>query len=421
MRNVRFPILSARPWKQSLSLLLDGALGVVWFTWVVTMLGLGLGLAVTLLGIPLLAITVRSGRIIGAFERRRVRALLDTELPAPPAPVTASGVWPWLRSALGDAAGWKGLVYGLVMLPWGTIAFSVTLTLWMFGLSLFTAPLWSWATPDGGVTQFGSYEVTGWGHAGVLAGAVALGAAVLLVAPSIVGGMARVHRALVRSLLSADRTEVLERRVDELQASRSASIDAAESERRRIERDLHDGTQQRLVGLAIDLGIARERLADSGDERSLELVERAHEGLKEAIAELRDLVRGIHPVVLTDRGLDAAVSGLAARSPIPVEVLSDLQRRLPAPVESAAYFVVAEALANAMKHSGATLVTVTIHDDGSTLTVEVGDDGHGGASVGRSGGLCGLDDRLRSLDGRLELHSPPAGPTTVRALIPCAS
>jgi signal transduction histidine kinase len=222
-------------------------------------------------------------------------------------------------------------------------------------------------------------------------------------------------------LLSADRTEVLERRVDELQASRSASIDAAESERRRIERDLHDGTQQRLVGLAIDLGIARERLADSGDERSLELVERAHEGLKEAIAELRDLVRGIHPVVLTDRGLDAAVSGLAARSPIPVEVRSDLQRRLPAPVESAAYFVVAEALANAMKHSGATLVTVTIHDDGSTLTVEVGDDGRGGASVGRSGGLCGLDDRLRSLDGRLELHSPPAGPTTVRALIPCAS
>jgi len=421
MRNVMSSILSGRVWKQSLSLLLDGVLGVVWFTWVVTMLSLGAGLAVTLLGIPLLAMTVRSGRFIGAFERQRVRALLDTELPAPPPAAQAAGVWPWLRTALVDAAGWKGLAYGVVMLPWGVLAFSVTLTVWSFGLSLLTAPLWGWAVPDGGPDPIGSHDLTGWGRVGVLAGAVVLGAAVLLVTPSIIGGMARVHRALVRSLLSADPKGVLERRVDELWASRSASVDAAEAERRRIERDLHDGTQQRLVGLAIDLGIARERLADSGDERARELVEQVHEGLKEAIAELRDLVRGIHPAVLTDRGLDAAVSGLAARSPIPVEVRSTLRRRLPAPVESAAYFAVAEALTNATKHSGARLVTVTIREDGADLTVDVVDNGRGGAQITPTGGLRGLEDRLRSLDGRLEVGSPPGGPTVVKAMIPCGS
>jgi signal transduction histidine kinase len=141
--------------------------------------------------------------------------------------------------------------------------------------------------------------------------------------------------------------------------------------------------------------------------------------LKEAIAELRDLVRGIHPAVLTDRGLDAAVSALVARSPIPVDVRSDLQRRFPGAVESAAYFVVAEALTNAMKHSDATLVTVTIRDDGAMLMVEVTDDGRGGARVAPTGGLHGLVDRVRSLDGRLDVTSPPGGPTTLTAVIPC--
>jgi signal transduction histidine kinase len=253
----------------------------------------------------------------------------------------------------------------------------------------------------------------------VLTGGVGIGVLLLLATPPVVGSLARGQVALVRSLLGTDRSAVLERRVDELQTSRSASVDLAEAERRRIERDLHDGTQQRLVGLAIDLGIARERLADGSDHRSRELVERAHEGVKEAIAELRDLVRGIHPAVLTDRGLDAAVSALAARSPIPVEVRSDLQRRLPAVAESAAYFAVAEALTNAMKHSRATLVTVSIHDDGTALTLEVVDDGVGGAHLGPTGGLQGLDDRLRALEARLEVSSPPGGPTTVKAVIPC--
>lgn len=407
--------------RRSLSLVLDGVLGVVWFTWVVTMMASSAGLAITLLGIPLLAVTVRSGRVIGAVERTRVRVLLGVEIPPPAALERASGVWPRLRAALGDVSGWKGLAYGVVMLPWGVLAFSVTVVLWSVGVGLLTAPLWDWAVPDGGITSVGTYEFTGWGRVGVLTGGVVVGAVVLLVAPRIIGWVTLGHEALVRSLLSAGRAAMLEERVDALQASRSASVDAAEAERRRIERDLHDGTQQRLVGLAIDLGIARERLADTGDDRSRELVERAHDGLKEAIAELRDLVRGIHPAVLTDRGLDAAVSALAARSPIAVEVQSEVQRRLPAPVESAAYFVVAEALTNAMKHSDATKVTVSIRDDGGMLMVEVVDDGRGGAQVEPTGGLRGLVDRVRSLDGHLEVASPPGGPTTVKAVIPCGS
>ncbi len=403
------------------SSLLDGALGVVWFTWVVTLLSLGAGLAITLLGLPVLALTVWSGRLIGAVERARVRVLLGAELPAPVAPVRPKGVWPWLRAALGDVPGWKGLGYGALMLPWGVFALSVTVIVWSVGVGLLGAPLWDWLVPGSEVTTFGSNELTGWGRVGVLAGSVAVGAAVLFVAPRIAEWLARVHVALVRSLLSGDRNAAREQRVGELQASRSASVDAAEAERRRIERDLHDGTQQRLVGLAIDLGIARERLADGGDDRTRELVEGVHEGLKEAIAELRDLVRGIHPAVLTDRGLDAAVSALAARRPIAVQVESNVPLRRAAPVESAAYFVVAEALTNAVKHSEATLVTVTLHDDGTMLTVEVTDNGRGGARVAPTGGLHGLDDRVRSLDGRLDVTSPLGGPTTVKAAIPCGS
>lgn len=419
MRSVVWRVFAGSVWRQTVLLVSSGVLGAVWFTWVVTLMSLGLGLAVTLLGLPLLAVTVRSGWLIGAAERARVLGLSGVDIPAPATPVRPPGLLPWLRTSLADTVGWKGLAYGMVMLPWGVSTLTIAVTMWSAGLGLFTVPLWDWAVPDGAITSVGSYEFTGWGRVGVLAGGVVVGLLLLLVTPPVVGLLARGQVALVRSLLGADRRAVLERRVDELQTSRSASVDLAEAERRRIERDLHDGTQQRLVGLAIDLGIARERLADGSDDRSRELVERAHEGVKEAIAELRDLVRGIHPAVLTDRGLDAAVSALAARSPIAVEVRSDLQRRLPAVVESAAYFTVAEALTNAMKHSRATLVTVSVHDDGTALTLEVVDDGVGGAHLGPTGGLQGLDDRLRALEARLEVSSPPGGPTTVKAVIPC--
>jgi signal transduction histidine kinase len=193
----------------------------------------------------------------------------------------------------------------------------------------------------------------------------------------------------------------------------------AATERRRIERDLHDGAQQRLVALAMDLGMAREKLA-SQPEAARALIDEAHDGAKRALAELRNLARGIHPAVLTDRGLDAAISALAARSPVPVEVDVQLHGRPPAAVESTAYFVVAEALANVAKHAAATHAEVRVIRKDEWLLVEVCDDSVGGADPA-GGGLAGLADRVAAVDGRLAVASPQGGPTVVRAELPCGS
>jgi signal transduction histidine kinase len=197
-------------------------------------------------------------------------------------------------------------------------------------------------------------------------------------------------------------------------------VDLAAEDRRQIERDLHDGVQQRLVSLAMDLGRAKEKL-DTDPESAKELVDEAHEEAKRAITEVRDLARGIHPAVLTDRGLDAALSALAARSTIPVDVQVDVTERPPASVEAAAYFVVSEALTNVVKHANATKASVTVRRSGDRLTVQVQDDGVGGASITDGSGLAGLRDRVGALDGELHLLSPGGGPTVLMVEIPCAS
>ncbi|HSK36785.1 MAG TPA: histidine kinase, partial [Actinomycetota bacterium] len=213
----------------------------------------------------------------------------------------------------------------------------------------------------------------------------------------------------------------LRARVEALQASRDRAVDAAEAVRRRIERDLHDGAQQRLVALAKDLGMARATLESESDPpAATALVGEAHEEAKRALAELRDLARGIHPAVLADRGLDAAISALAARSPVPVGV-DVTTGRLPDPVESAAYFVVAEALANAAKHAQAAEIGVHIARHRDLLIVEVIDDGVGGADPSKGSGLRGLADRVAAVDGHLTVTSPPGGPTVIRAELPCGS
>ena len=417
LSDVRLP--GIRTAKQSALLASNLIFGVAWFSWVVTLLSVGVGTAF-IIGVPLVAFTVRSGRAIGAFERRRIRTLTGAVLQPPRAKVVSSGVWSWLRESFNDRVGWKGLTYGVVMLPWSVLTFALVVSLWAVGLAGATAPLYDWALPNGS-TDFGSYEFTGWGRIGLIAAYVAGGALVLFVLPVIVDFLTRIQIAFSRPLLSLGRTDYLEQKVDDLDQSRTSSIAAAEAERRRIERDLHDGTQQRLTGVAIDLGIARERLSAVGDEQSRELVDRAHEGVKEAIAELRNLVRGIHPAILTDRGLDAAVSALVARISANVAVRSDLNRRLAPEVESTAYFTVAELLTNIVKHSTATSAMLTIHDSGETLEVEVLDNGRGGASVQAGGGLNGLQARLRAIGGAVDVVSPSGGPTRVKATIPCAS
>ncbi len=236
--------------------------------------------------------------------------------------------------------------------------------------------------------------------------------------PLLVAVVALAAHAAALLLRTPDQTALTER-ISSLESSRAGAVDVQESELRRIERDLHDGAQARLVALGMSLGMAEQKLSSDDAEAARELLAEARAGAGEALRELRDLARGIHPPVLADRGLDAAVRALAAVSPISVTVSATLPERPQPPVESAAYFVVAEALANAGKHARASRVDVRITGDGRQLTVEVHDDGIGGADLGGAG-LAGLRRRVQALDGSLAVVSPAGGPTTVRAQLPCA-
>ncbi|WP_344236658.1 sensor histidine kinase [Actinocorallia libanotica] len=242
-----------------------------------------------------------------------------------------------------------------------------------------------------------------------------LGVFLLFATPWVVRALTALDVAMARALLGPDQAKRLSHRVEVLTESRSAVVDAADAERRRIERDLHDGTQQRLVSLAMNLGMARAMNPD------LPEIAEAHEEAKLALAELRDFVRGLHPAVLNDRGLDAALSGIAARSPVPVTLAVDLPARPSPTTEAVAYFVVSEALANAAKHARAGSAEVAVSHVRGVVRVVVTDDGVGGAHPGKGSGLRGLAQRVESIDGTLTVHSPVGGPTTLTAELPCAS
>jgi signal transduction histidine kinase len=423
MKRLFAPLVRARTWSQSLHLLLDLPLGIAWFTVVVTGLSLGTGLVpLALVGLFVLIGTVAFGRVIGTVERARAKAFLGVGVPAP-APSRwreEHGTWPRVKARLDDSVGWKGLAYGLVMLPVGIFNFVVVVTMWSVAFAGTVYPTWAWAVRQ---NDWYDHEVHGWFKAGLIAGSFIVGVLTLIVTPRIIDGLAAMDRGLVKGMLGGSPTAELRQRVESLTVSRDASVDIAESERRRIERDLHDGVQAQLVTLAMDLGMARQKLEDgsNADPSVLALVERAHDDSKRAVAELRNLVRGIHPAVLTDRGLDAAVSALAARSPIAVDVNIALAGRPPATVESAAYFVIAEGLTNAAKHSAASLVRIDVRAADGMLRVEVSDDGVGGAGIQHGGGLAGLAARLAAVEGRLRVASPSGGPTVVLAELPVPS
>jgi signal transduction histidine kinase len=245
------------------------------------------------------------------------------------------------------------------------------------------------------------------------------GGVLILAAPWVARGVARLDVAAARMLLGPSRTEELAHRIDALARSRTEVIEAADAERRRIERDLHDGAQQRLVSLAMNLGMARANLGDAPAEVRL-VIEQAHDEATEALAELREIVRGLHPAVLNDRGLDAALSGIAARAPLPVKVTVDAPRCSPT-VEAVAYFVVSEALTNVAKHAQARRAAVTVRRVGDRLRVVVTDDGVGGARPTEGTGLRGLRQRAASVDGTLTIDSPTGGPTTLTVELPCES
>ncbi|MET8030147.1 sensor histidine kinase [Streptomyces avermitilis] len=407
-------LLSSWPWRSVLYLLTGAAAGVAALVGIVTVAVIGGALAVVLVGLPLLVGVALAGIPVAAMERRRL-ALIDLD-PATDQHRTPSapGLWAWLRTRLREQATWRELGYALLFagLLWPVDALVVTVGL-LFPVSMVATPLLM-ATIGGGdeAKVLKQWTVTTWPGA---FGVAVLGL-VLLVLCAYALGLAGGARAELTRLLIASREADLDAKVTELASSRVRLVDAFEAERRRIERDLHDGAQQRLVALTMTLGLAR---LDAPPGPLADQLAKAHEEAGKALEELRELIHGIHPKVLADYGIEAAVADAADRSVVPVDVALELPGRLPQAVEAAAYFVVCEALANVAKHSGASRAEVSGgHRDGR-LVLEVHDDGAGGANAADGSGLTGLADRVSVLDGRLALSSPPGGPTLLRVEIPC--
>jgi signal transduction histidine kinase len=408
-------LVSPRTWLAFIHHVVGLFVGIVTLTLITTGLSLGFSLVWLLIGLPFLGVTLRMAQGFGYAERARFGFLLGVRIPAWPAQGRAGyrwGIVPRLRM-FGERATWSEIGYALLRLPVSAVTATISICVWAVGLVLVTLPLYNSSLPGGGA-HVDNRVLQGTSVLAVLAG---IGAVLLLAAPQLTRGLAIADTFLSRPLLGPPSD--LAARVSELEISRERVVGAAEAERQRIERDLHDGAQQRLVALAMELGRAKAKFADDIDG-ARELVDQAHVQAKEALTELRNLVRGVHPPVLTDRGLDAALSGLAALCPIPVDVHVDVPVRPKSAVEAVAYFMVAEALTNVAKHSRASHARVVVEGHGyqGTLTVMVSDDGIGGADV-RGSGLSGLADRVSGVDGRLTVESPSGGPTIIAAELPC--
>jgi signal transduction histidine kinase len=366
------------------------------------------GLVIALLAVPLL----------NRIHRHRLRVTAGLEIPPQPRLVnrlTLQGI----AAAVRSQAMWRQLGYHFLAAPALAAAAIAASWMWLAGVLYSLVFAYAWVTPSDSLFHRGTFAHS-YPSFGIpvdfylTAGSVVL----LLLAPRATAGVAALDAWVARALLGPSRAEELEHRVEHLTQTRAGVVDAADAERRRLERDLHDGTQQRLVSLAMNLGMAREQAMTAEDAR--QAIADAHEEAKAAVAELRNLIRGLHPAVLEDRGLDAALSGVAARMPIPVRLSVDLPRRPPPVIEAVAYFVVSEGLTNIAKHAQASQAEVFVQRAGDRLHIIVSDDGVGGADPSRGTGLAGLAKRASSVDGTMEISSPPGGPTLLTVDLPCA-
>ena len=410
------PLVQRRTYLATLDLLLDLGFGVVWFSLLTTLIATGASLLVTLIGLPILTATFYLARGAATVERARARTLLGVHIDAPTRrPPKGVGLWKRLLTPFRDRTTWRELFYLWLVQPVQSVVnFTVTVVAWAWPLWGLTLPLYvTHARPE----VWHGHRIHSVHQA---LGAAVGGLIILPLAPWIVRGLARADAAAARWGLSPSRTEALEERIGTLRETQARSVDIAIADRRQIERDLHDGAQQRLLALGMDLGMALEKF-ETDPAAARALVGDAHQELQKAVVELRNLARGVHPAVLTDRGLDAALSSLAARSAVPVHLDVRLAQRPPASVEATAYFIVAEALTNAARHANATAVDVRVRQIGDRLHVEVADNGVGGAAESPGGGLAGLADRASSVEGSLHITSPEGGPTVVAAELPCAS
>ncbi|WP_405924308.1 sensor histidine kinase [Streptomyces sp. NBC_00035] len=416
---LRAPI-EARSWREFGYVMLSLPLGILMFTYAVTMFSLGAGLLITFLGIPVLAAALAGSRGFGSLERARARGLLGVEVAEPePLRMRTRGAWAWMGAMLKSGASWRHLLYTVVQFPWSVFSFVVALNIWAYGWALLTYPLWFWVFPmyggQDGLQLYGDDTHSVYlNNPFEIAVTAMVGLLFTMASPWIVRGLTTVDAVMVRGLLGPSK---LATRVVELESDRGVVVDTAAADLRRIERDLHDGAQARLVALAMDLGLAKEKLTED-PEAAARMVGEAHGEVKTALQELRDLARGIHPAVLTDRGLDAALSAVSSRCTVPVQVDVDLPTR-PAPaIEGIAYFTVSELLQNISKHSRATRATVDVWRVENRLMLQVVDNGVGGADGSGGSGLAGLAERLGAVDGILVVDSPAGGPTRITAELP---
>ncbi len=417
-----------RVWAELAFYLVSGGLAVVGLAFVGFTMAAGLVLAITFFGLAILALSLRSARGIGTLMRGLARGMLGEAIPDPDTFVSRPGFLGWLQSSIRDRVAWRSVAYLALKVPLTMLGFYVAFSLWWDALACLAHPFFAPGTSSpaafGLVANLfppGYFSLAGAGFLHNVAILIS-GAIFFFAAPWAMRGFVNVDRLLMASLLGPDPTAA---RLRSLEQARTQTVDASAATLRRIERDLHDGTQAQLVALAMRLGMAKEKLEQDGGpvdlERVRELVDEAHRGAKEAIAELRDIARGIHPPAL-DIGLEGALATLAARSAVPTEVSVDLRTRPTPAVEAIAYFCVAELLANVAQHARASRASVSCAQQGTWLRLVVRDDGQGGAGVSRLGssssGLAGLADRVHAVDGRLTIVSPVGGPTVVTADLP---
>ncbi|GAA5102134.1 sensor histidine kinase [Nocardia iowensis] len=416
----------ARFWKELVYVFTVFVLGCVALAYMYLGWGGGLAISLTIIGLPILALILLGGRTWARIYRALAKDLLGARLTPPPPFAPAPGLIGFLKSAFTDRASWRAALFLLAQAVLGVVVGYFVLV--FTAMTVFTAisPIpWLVFHPTNvdaegvehhSLAQFGDFYIETWPR---VLGLAAIGVIGCFLLPWLLRAVCWLHRLLSMALLTATEGD---RRIIELQQGRQAAVDDSTATLRRVERDLHDGTQARLVTIAMALGRAEDRLAAGGDPR--DLIADAHASSKEALTELRELVRGIHPPAL-ELGLGPALETLAARSSVPVELRVHLPERPSPAIEAIAYFSVAELLTNVVKHANATRAWISVlPTDARTISVTVRDNGIGGVLQPAAGelavgsGLSGLAARARTVDGTLTVQSPTGGPTVVTILLP---
>jgi signal transduction histidine kinase len=409
--------------RDTLYVLVGFPIGIIAVVLTMVGIGLGIGLTVVWIGLPIAMGTVMVARALATLERARIGAVLGRRMPHPYYKKPGPGFWRRVLTPLADGQSWLDLLHGIFRFIPSTFAFCFVVVWWAGTLGGLTFVLWDWSIPRG-PDNTDLPELIGLGDAWStrVIFYLACGLFFALTLYPVVRGVALLEALFARGLLSGVnelREQVVQAEAarDTARAQKAAAVSAEATALRRLERDIHDGPQQRLVRLAMDLGRAEQQFASDPDAARATVAE-ALAQTRETLDELRALSRGIAPPILVDRGLQAALTALAGRCTIPVDLDAPAIPRLDPAVESTAYFVVAEALTNVAKHSHASEVQVSLQRGEGGLLITVADDGVGGASLAKGHGLAGLEDRVQAAGGVLSVDSPAAMGTTLRAVIP---